>query len=163
MTQTYENNILPPKWRKRYIELSEFIAQWSKDPSTKCGAVIVRPDKTIASIGYNGLPKEIPDTDDILHNRERKLQKIVHAEGNAFRNARENSFLNYHIFTWPFMPCSACAELILLHGVRFVYAPETPKDKLSRWKDEFQKSTEMFEHHDVTLTIMKEEHNNDIE
>jgi deoxycytidylate deaminase len=34
---------------------------WSKDPSTKVGAVIVRPDLTVASIGYNGFPRGMSD------------------------------------------------------------------------------------------------------
>ena len=33
------------KWNKRFIELAEFISKWSKDPSTKVGAVIVGEDK----------------------------------------------------------------------------------------------------------------------
>ncbi|GHU49660.1 hypothetical protein FACS189459_1810 [Bacilli bacterium] len=31
------------------------VAQKSEDPSTIVGAVIVRPDNTIASTGYNGV------------------------------------------------------------------------------------------------------------
>jgi len=58
------------KWHKRYVNLAEYIAQWSKDPSTKTGSVIVRPDNTIASVGYNGFPRGIEDKADLLYNRE---------------------------------------------------------------------------------------------
>jgi len=34
------------KWDKRFLDLAEFVALWSKDPSTKCGSVIVDDNKT---------------------------------------------------------------------------------------------------------------------
>ena len=43
------------KWETRFLEMARLVSGWSKDPSTKVGAVIVRPDKTIASVGYNGI------------------------------------------------------------------------------------------------------------
>lgn len=36
------------KWDQRFLELAKVVSTWSKDPSTKTGAVIVRPDKTEA-------------------------------------------------------------------------------------------------------------------
>ena len=44
-------------WDQRFIALADHIGQWSKDPSTQQGAVIVRPDKTIAATGFNGFPR----------------------------------------------------------------------------------------------------------
>ena len=32
------------KWHGRFLDLAALISTWSKDPSTKVGAVIVRPD-----------------------------------------------------------------------------------------------------------------------
>ena len=37
------------KWDLRFIELAKLVSTWSKDPSTKVGSVIVRPNKTVAS------------------------------------------------------------------------------------------------------------------
>ena len=42
------------KWNNRFMELAFLVASWSKDPSTKTGAVIVGPDKEIRATGYNG-------------------------------------------------------------------------------------------------------------
>ena len=50
------------KWHKRFLEISEFISTWSKDPSTKVGAVIADIDNRIVSTGYNGFPKNVKDT-----------------------------------------------------------------------------------------------------
>ena len=51
------------KWDKRFIELADHVAQWSRDPSTKVGAVIVRTDKTVASMGFNGFPRGVDDAE----------------------------------------------------------------------------------------------------
>ena len=48
-------------WDMRFAQLAKLVSLWSKDPSTKVGSVIVRPDKTIASVGFNGFPKGVPD------------------------------------------------------------------------------------------------------
>ena len=56
--------MIDEKWDRRFLALAEHVADWSKDPSTKTGAVIVRPDRTIASMGYNGFPRGMADTDD---------------------------------------------------------------------------------------------------
>jgi len=43
------------KWDNRFLDLCEHVSEWSKDPSTKVGAVITEGIH-IVSIGYNGLP-----------------------------------------------------------------------------------------------------------
>ena len=35
------------------LDMCDHVALRSRDPSTKVGAVIVRPDKTVASVGYD--------------------------------------------------------------------------------------------------------------
>jgi len=37
-------------WGEWFVGLAEYVSTRSKDPSTKCGCVIVRPDKTVCSI-----------------------------------------------------------------------------------------------------------------
>ena len=49
------------KWDNRFLVLAKLIGSWSKDPSTKVGAVIVDQDNKIVSVGYNGFPKNISD------------------------------------------------------------------------------------------------------
>ena len=44
------------KWDARFLDLAVYVADWSKDPSTKVGAVLVRPDRTIAALGFNRFP-----------------------------------------------------------------------------------------------------------
>ena len=50
------------KWDFRFLELAWVISQWSKDPSTKVGAVIADIfTHEILSTGYNGFPTATPD------------------------------------------------------------------------------------------------------
>ena len=59
------------KWDANFLTLANTVSMFSKDPSTKVGAVIVDDDKRVISIGYNGFPKGIKD-DQRLENRELK-------------------------------------------------------------------------------------------
>ena len=51
------------KWQKRFFDLAQLVATWSKDPSSQVGAVIVDDKKRIVSVGFNGLPIGVADTD----------------------------------------------------------------------------------------------------
>ena len=44
------------KWHRRFLRLAAEIAEFSKDPSTKVGCILVR-DRRIISTGYNGFPR----------------------------------------------------------------------------------------------------------
>ena len=67
------------KWDYRFIKLAKEISFWSKDPSTKVGAIAVTNRRIIAT-GYNGFPKDIDDSDKRLNDREIKLSYMIHAE-----------------------------------------------------------------------------------
>lgn len=47
------------KWDIRYLKLSQEVAQWSKDPSTKVGCVIIDDYGRPVSFGYNGFAKGV--------------------------------------------------------------------------------------------------------
>ena len=47
------------------LDLCEAVARRSRDPSTKVGSVILRPDNTIAAAGYNGFPRKVDDDPEI--------------------------------------------------------------------------------------------------
>jgi len=51
------------KWDIRFLDLAKLVSTWSKDPSTKIGAVITDRDNKIVSLGYNGFPKKVADDD----------------------------------------------------------------------------------------------------
>ena len=77
------------RWDRHFLALAEHVASWSKDPSTQTGAVIVRPDRTIASVGYAGFPRGCDDSDSLYADRNEKYARIVRCEMNAVLSARE--------------------------------------------------------------------------
>lgn len=106
-------------WNKRFLELAEHVSTWSKDPSTKVGAVIVDDKNRIISLGFNGLPRGISD-DERLEDRETKYKLIIHAEENAILFANKD-LSGCKIYTWPLPPCSRCASKIIQVGITDVY------------------------------------------
>jgi dCMP deaminase len=141
------------KWEYRFLNLARYVASWSKDPSTQCGAVIVRPDRTIASVGFNGLPRGVEDIPKRLLDRDKKLQYVVHAEVNAILTAHEQ-LTNYAIYVWPFQPCCHCAAAIIQSGIKEVHCPYTT---VTRWSESFDTAKVMFAEARITLTL----HTND--
>lgn len=137
-------------WDERFLRLADHIASWSRDPGTQVGAVIVRPDKTIASLGFNGLPRLVEDTPERLNDRDLKLKITIHAELNAVLNAKE-PLAGYTIYVWPFHPCSACAASIIQSGLRRVVAPV---NECERWAASFELAGLMFREAGVTVDLL---------
>ena len=138
------------KWIARFIDLAEEISTWSKDPSSRVGAVIVRPDRTICSVGFNGFPRGVKDSQDAIANRDTKLLRMVHAELNAILSAKE-SLTNHSIFVWPFQPCAQCASAIIQSGIKEVYCPFNDHLAYERWHESFKTALQMFDEAEVKI------------
>ena len=134
------------KWDIRFLELAKLVSSWSKDPSTKVGAVISDNKNRIVSIGYNGFPVGIND-DERLYDRETKYQIIIHGEMNAI-NFANRSLDNCTLYTYPFEPCSRCASIIIQSGINRVV---TYKNKSDRWEEDFKISRILFNEANVKL------------
>ncbi len=119
------------KWDHRFLALADHVAQWSKDPSTKVGAVIVRADKTIVSLGYNGFPPGIDDDQYRLEDRELKYPYTVHAEMNALLSAGQPIDSTMTMYVSPLIPCHDCTGAIIRAGIRDVvaYMRDDPIDR----------------------------------
>jgi dCMP deaminase len=127
------------KWAHRFLNLAKEVSSWSKDPSTQVGAVIVRPDKTVCSLGYNGFPRSMLDTKSLYEDREEKLSRIIHAEINALLNSREN-VRGYTLYTYPFIPCDRCMVMIIQAGISSIVSLKPSKEANLRWEKAFEKS-----------------------
>lgn len=136
-------------WDNWFLGLAEYTSSASKDPSTKVGSVIVDKRRRIISLGYNGLPAGIEDCEDRLLNRELKYKLIVHAERNALLFS-SSSVEGCSIYTWPFMPCSACASLIIQSGIKRVVSIDSNNP---RWIEDFNLSKTLFEEAKVQLVL----------
>jgi len=129
-------------WDRRFLKLTLHIAQWSKDPSTKLGCVVVGPDREIRSTGFNGFPRGVHDTKERLSNRELKYKIICHAEENAIAHASRIgvSLKGCTAYCeWP--PCPRCARLLINAGVKEVVCLD--KEVPERWQAEFDLGKEI--------------------
>lgn len=128
----------------QFLEDARHAARKSKDPSTKCGAVIIRPDRSEVARGYNGFPRKMKDLPEWYLDRGVKLSRVIHAEMNAimFSNERLDGCT---LYTWPFLPCDRCAVHVIQKGIIRVVAPPCPPDKLEKWGAVFELSKAYFQ------------------
>lgn len=129
-------------WHQRFLALASHVGSWSKDPSTKVGAVIVRHDHTIVSVGYNGFPRHCDDHEELYADRSKKYPRTVHAEVNAILTAK-SPLDGCTLYVSPLYPCPSCAGIIIQSGISSVYAhmPNEP----DHWAEAFETSRQMFE------------------
>lgn len=112
--------MLPRHWVERYMEMAQFVAQWSRDPSTKVGAVIVDPfTRVVQGTGYNDFPRGVRHELHRYHDRGLKYALTVHAELNAILSA--NSTQGCVLFVSSLFPCETCAGAIVQSGISCVY------------------------------------------
>lgn len=136
------------KWDSRFLDLAQFISNWSKDPSTKVGAVITDTNNRIISIGYNGFPQNISDNHR-LNDRETKYKIIVHGEMNAILFAGK-PLTGYTLYTYPFMPCSRCASMVIQAGIKKVVSYNNMPE---RWSQDFDISLDLFRESNVEIVL----------
>jgi dCMP deaminase len=135
------------KWKKRYIELAREIAQWSKDPSRKIGAIAVGSKGQILSQGYNGFPRGIDDCHDRLADRQLKYRYVVHAEMNVIYNASYSgaSLDGATLYVWGLPACSECAKGIIQVGIKNVVMAMETATIPDQWIDSWQLTQKMFD------------------
>lgn len=121
-------------------------AKLSKDPSTKVGAIIIGPDREVRSMGFNGFPRGIEDTDLRLCDKEKKYKLIVHAELNAILGAARNGtpLKGCSMYVAPISsraehlggpPCIRCTVELIQAGIIEVVGMKQMYDA-SRWKED---------------------------
>lgn len=115
------------KWDQRFMDLASHIAQWSKDPSTKVGAVIVDSSRRVIGLGYNGFARGVRDLDERYAEKMVKYRLVVHAEANAILNS--NSRVRECTLYASKAPCSECAKLIVQSGIIRIISPSWSLDK----------------------------------
>ncbi len=141
-SQVYDASDISKK-NLRFIYLAKHISEWSKDPSTKTGSVIVRPDGTVAAVGYNGFPRTIKDNQELLDNREEKYKRTIHCEMNAILSARER-LDGYTLYNFPGQSCDRCAVHIIQSGIARVVSSKIDNEFTERWKDKIKLAEELF-------------------
>lgn len=121
------------KWGVRFLNLAKMYSDWSRDPSTQVGAVIVNDKNQQVGQGYNGFPRGMDDDENRYKDRNFKYKFILHAEENAILNS-QGSLEGCTIFIWPFLCCTNCASKIIQSGITKVVYPR-PEEEHPRWSD----------------------------
>lgn len=138
------------KWDLRMLRLAKHISQWSKDPSTKVGAVLSDSMFRVLSVGYNGFPADVADEN--LDDREFKYARTVHAEMNAIL-FREGSVWGSTLYVWPMPPCSRCAGAIIQSGISTIISPPAGE----RWEESCRIGRDMFHQAGISVFELDEE------
>ena len=128
------------RWDRRFLDLASLVSSWSKDPSTKTGAVIVGPDKAVISVGFNGFPKGMPDNEELYANRDEKYSRVVHCEVNALLFAGRAIPPDSTLYTVPFMSCDRCVVQMLQAGIKRFIAPKATGERAERWAEAFERT-----------------------
>lgn len=138
-------------WHKKYMDLAKKISEWSKDPSTKVGTVIVSKEGQILAQGYNGFPRGIKDLKTRLNNRDIKLKYIVHAEMNAIYNSSFNgvSLKNATLYVYGLPVCHECAKGIIQVGISTVFIQKNKENV--KWKDSCDLAKKIFKEANVKI------------
>ena len=146
-------NFIDTKWSKRFLQLADNVATWSKDPSTQVGAVIVDPiTKRVVGSGYNGLPRGVEDKPERLE-RPLKYKFIVHAELNAIINS-DTCVRGMHLFCTHY-PCHECAKAIVQSGIVSVTSFSPTMGMRDRWSESWDITDIIFKESNVKLFFFK--------
>ena len=106
-------------WDTYFMALAHLSSSRSKDPNTKVGAVIVDEKHRIVSIGYNGMPRGVDESQFPWERTggflDTKYAYVVHAELNAILNSQRT--VNGCTIYVSLFPCNECAKAIIQSGI----------------------------------------------
>lgn len=138
------------RWHRRFLELADSIARWSKDPSRGVGAIIVTPARQIIATGYNGLPRGVEDRPDRLE-RPVKYDLVVHAEMNAIVQCARNGISPTGCTLYStFSPCVHCTLAIIQCGIAAVVTRRLTRED-DHWNESIEKGRALLEEAKIPL------------
>jgi dCMP deaminase len=137
-------DITNKKWAGRILKMAKDIASWSKDESTKVGAVITTTKGGPVSWGFNGMPMGVDDSVAERHERPYKYKWMAHAERNAMDLASKTDLSDCVMFV-TFSPCSGCAQSIIQRGIKTIVVDEAfiAEKMPERWQEDMLVAQEM--------------------
>jgi dCMP deaminase len=147
-------DVTTQKWASRILNLAKEIAKWSKDESTKVGAVITTQDGRPVSWGFNGMPMGIDDSVPERHERPYKYKWFCHAERNAIDLA-PGSVKDCVLFV-TFSPCPLCAQSIIQNEIKNVVVDANfSADKMpDRWIEDMTLAVDMLAEAGVEVDLI---------
>ena len=121
-------------WDEYFMGIAALSAKRSKDPSTQVGACIVDADNKVVSIGYNGMPRLVDESELSWNHGEgldSKYLYVCHAEFNAILNTRNGAALNGCKIYVTLFPCNECSKAIIQTGIKeIIYLDDKYPDSI---------------------------------
>ncbi len=141
-------------WSPRWVEMARLVASWSKDPSTKVGAVVVDQTERLLGIGWNGFARGVEDSPERLNDRATKYKFVVHAEMNAILNAGYMGvpIAGSTMYVVGLPCCNECAKAIVQSGVSNVIMVLDKEPE--NWRQSFEITEQMFNESGVKFTTI---------
>lgn len=107
--------------QKYALHLADTARYRSEDPFFRVGAVVLRADKTVASLGYNGAPSGVELN---WYDRDLRRDYVIHAELNALRYVTPED-VSGGLLACTHHPCPSCLRMIAAYGLNeIVYMAE---------------------------------------
>ena len=143
----------PPSWDEWFMKRVYGVAEKSKDPSTKIGAILVKEKHSIIE-GFNGFPMKVKDLTERYSDRSVKYIFIAHAEANAISTAARFGIMTQGSTLYcNAMPCSECAKMIIQGGIEEVIVHKQWPMNHSKWTESFKYSKQMFREAGVKIKV----------
>lgn len=121
-----------PSWNQYFMGLAHFASLRSHDSQTKVGCVIANERNQVVSMGYNGFPRGIDDS-NLPTTRPEKYPYMVHSEENAISNLTALMGEKLKIFLTHY-PCYRCAKLLWQHNIKLWFIEK--ENLVVSWADE---------------------------
>jgi dCMP deaminase len=125
------------KWHLRYLAAACHVSSWSKDPSTKVGAVITDKRGRIIALGFNGFPEKVEDAQHKYADRGIKYEMTVHAEVNALIIAGPSA-AGGTIYVYGLPICPRCAGALIQAGIARAVAKAPRCGTGAKWDEDGQ-------------------------
>jgi dCMP deaminase len=155
------DHLLPiPSWDEQFMHDVYWWARRSKDPRTKIGALLVKPESKIPfSFSYNSLARKVDDNVATRWERPEKYEWVVHAEENAVLNcAREGHCSKGSIMYTQGVPCTRCADACIQGGIIeiVVHKQWQSYEKMfnwDKWIDSAKRSEQKFQEAGISVRV----------
>ncbi len=120
------------------------------------GAVLVRPNNSVASTGFNGFPPGHDDSPELYADR---YQHVVHAEVNAL-NFLGLPAVGFTLYT-SFPCCPDCVERAGKAGVARIVYPRldvSGRDAswVAEWRERLEKAQEVAQLYGIEVEVLDE-------
>jgi dCMP deaminase len=108
-------------WNQYALKLAEVAALKSKDPWQTVGCCLLRPDNSVASLGYNGFPAGMEED---WSDRDERRKYVVHSEINALRYVKPDEC---YMAATTLLPCNDCLKSLAAYGIKKIVYKEVYK------------------------------------